>query len=108
MAKEVMVLNQQVAELDKLTEARVRDHRHLDVITIMPGLGIVLGAEFLAAADGDMAVFDTLGRLAGFGGVAAVPLRLRQDQRQPPAPAAIQPPAPARPLHLCAVQHPKV
>lgn len=39
----------------------------------MPGLGIILGAEFLAAAGGDMTVFGTADRLAGFGGVAPVP-----------------------------------
>ena len=73
LAKEVMALNQQVAELDKLIEARFRDHHHFDVITSMPGLGIILGAEFLAATGGDMTVFGTADRLAGFGGVAPVP-----------------------------------
>ncbi|KMS66834.1 transposase [Streptomyces viridochromogenes] len=73
LAKEVMALNQQVAELDKLIEARFRDHRHFEVITSMPGLGIILGAEFLAATGGDMTAFGTPDRLAGFGGVAPVP-----------------------------------
>ncbi|MFI5770293.1 IS110 family transposase [Streptomyces sp. NPDC051658] len=73
LAKEVMALNQQVAELDKLIEARFRDHHTFDVITSMPGLGIILGAEFLAATGGDMTVFGTPDRLAGFGGVAPVP-----------------------------------
>jgi transposase len=73
LAKEVMALNQQVAELDKLIEARFRDHHTFDVITSMPGLGIILGAEFLAATGGDMTAFGTPDRLAGFGGVAPVP-----------------------------------
>ncbi|MFJ4633782.1 IS110 family transposase [Streptomyces sp. NPDC088847] len=73
LAKEVMALNEQVAELDKLIDARFRDHRHFDVITSMPGLGIILGAEFLAATGGDMTVFGTPDRLAAFGGVAPVP-----------------------------------
>jgi transposase len=73
LAKEVLNLNQQVAALDKDIEARFRDHHAFDVITSMPGLGIILGAEFLAATGGDMTVFGTPDRLAGFGGVAPVP-----------------------------------
>lgn len=68
-----MALNQQVAEIDKAIEARFRDHQDFAVITSMPGLGIVLGAEFLAATGGDMAAFGSPDRLAGFGGVAPVP-----------------------------------
>jgi hypothetical protein len=33
LAKEVMALNQQVAELDELIEARFRDHHHFEMIT---------------------------------------------------------------------------
>lgn len=36
----------------------------------MPGLGVILGAEFLAATGGDMTAFGTADRLAG---VAPVP-----------------------------------
>ncbi|MFF4312673.1 hypothetical protein [Streptomyces sp. NPDC001507] len=54
LAREVIELNQQVAELDKDIEARFRDHRAFGVITSRPGLGITLGAEFLAATGGDM------------------------------------------------------
>ncbi|SEF04675.1 Transposase IS116/IS110/IS902 family protein [Streptomyces sp. 3213] len=73
LAMEVMALNQQVTELDKAIEARFREHPAYDVITSMPGLGIILGAEFLAATGGDMTAFGTADRLAGFGGVAPVP-----------------------------------
>jgi transposase len=73
LAKEVMALNEQVAGLDKLIEARFRDHHHFEMITSMPGPGVILGAEFLAATGGDVAVFGTPDRLAGFGGVAPVP-----------------------------------
>ncbi|MFD9545129.1 IS110 family transposase [Streptomyces sp. NPDC060022] len=73
LAKEAMDLNQEIDELDKLIEARFRDHHTFDVITSMPGLGIILGAEFLAATGGDMSFFGTPDRLAGFGGVAPVP-----------------------------------
>lgn len=73
LAAEVMSLNQQVTEIDKLIEARFREHQDFEVITSMPGLGIILGAEFLAATGGDMSVFGTPDRLAGFGGVAPAP-----------------------------------
>ncbi|MHB9847637.1 IS110 family transposase [Streptomyces krungchingensis] len=73
LAREVIALNQQVAELDKAIEARFREHRDFEVITSMPGLGVILGAEFLAATGGDMTAFGTADRLAGFGGVAPVP-----------------------------------
>lgn len=73
LAQEVTALNQQIAELDKAIEARFREHRDFEVITSMPGLGVILGAEFLAATGGDMTAFGTADRLAGFGGVAPVP-----------------------------------
>ncbi|GGW81132.1 hypothetical protein GCM10010350_77370 [Streptomyces galilaeus] len=68
-----MALNQQIAEMDKAIEARFREHQDFEVITSMPGLGVILGAEFLAATGGDMSLFGTADRLAGFGGVAPVP-----------------------------------
>ncbi|MFH9554743.1 IS110 family transposase [Streptomyces sp. NPDC017435] len=73
LATEVIGLSQQVAEIDKAIETRFREHQAFDVITSMPGLGVILGAEFLAATGGDMTVFGTADRLAGFGGVAPVP-----------------------------------
>lgn len=73
LAAEVIALNQQVSEIDKEIEARFREHRDFEVLTSMPGLGMILGAEFLAATGGDMAAFGTADRLAGFGGVAPVP-----------------------------------
>ncbi|NGO81886.1 IS110 family transposase [Streptomyces sp. YC504] len=73
LAKEVMRLNEQVAAVDKLIEARFREHQHAEVITSMPGIGPLLGAEFVAATGGDMTPFGTPDRLAGFAGVAPAP-----------------------------------
>ncbi|MEE4420524.1 IS110 family transposase [Streptomyces bugieae] len=73
LAKEVMRLNEQVTAVDKLIEARFREHKHAEVITSMPGVGPLLGAEFVAATGGDMAPFGTPDRLAGFAGVAPAP-----------------------------------
>ncbi len=39
----------------------------------MPGIGMTLGAEFIAATGGDMSVFGSSDRLAGVAGLAPVP-----------------------------------
>jgi transposase len=59
--------------MDKLIAARFREHEHAGILASLPGLGPILGAEFLAATGGDMIAFGTPDRLAGFGGVAPVP-----------------------------------
>jgi len=70
LAREVMALSERIAETDKLVEGRFREHEHAAVIASMPGIGPLLGAEFLAATGGDMAAFATSDRLAAFAGVA--------------------------------------
>ncbi|MFE1322971.1 IS110 family transposase, partial [Kitasatospora phosalacinea] len=52
LAKEVMGLGEQIAGIDKLVAARFREHRLAEVIASMPGIGPLLGAEFLAATAG--------------------------------------------------------
>ena len=39
----------------------------------LPGFGSLLGAELLAAADGDLTTFNTADRLVGLAGLAPVP-----------------------------------
>jgi len=73
LAKEVMGLNEQIAEIDKLIAARFREHELAEVISSMPGIGPLLGAEFLAATAGDMSRYGTADRLASLAGVAPVP-----------------------------------
>ncbi|WP_436775887.1 IS110 family transposase [Yinghuangia sp. YIM S09857] len=73
LAKEVMGLNEQIAEIDKLIAARFRDHELAEVISSLPGIGPLLGAEFLAATAGDLSRYVTADRLASFAGVAPVP-----------------------------------
>ncbi|PAX85214.1 IS110 family transposase [Streptomyces albidoflavus] len=73
LAKEVLDLNGQIAEIGKLIEARFREHELAEVISSMPGIGPLLGAEFLAATAGDMDRYGSADRLASFAGVAPVP-----------------------------------
>ncbi|GAB2622736.1 IS110 family transposase [Streptomyces capparidis] len=73
LAKGVMALDEEIAELDALIEARFREHPHAEVIISMPGMGPRLAAEFIAATGGDMACFGTADRLAGFASLAPQP-----------------------------------
>lgn len=73
LAKGVMALDDEIAELDALIEERVREHPHAEVIRSLPGMGALLGAEFLAAAGGDMHAIGSADRLAGFAGLAPAP-----------------------------------
>ncbi|MCX4597493.1 IS110 family transposase [Streptomyces sp. NBC_01549] len=73
LAKEVMTLNEKIAETDQLIEGRFREHELAEVIASMPGIGPILGAEFLAATGGSLDAFPTADRLATFAGVAPAP-----------------------------------
>ncbi|WAZ19007.1 IS110 family transposase [Streptomyces cinnabarinus] len=73
LAEEVTALNKKIIETEKLIEGRFREHELADVITSMPGIGPILGAELLAATGGDLEAFPTPDRLAAFAGVAPAP-----------------------------------
>lgn len=70
LAGEVITLNERVKDTDQLIEGRFRRHEQAEVITSLPGIGTILGAEFLAATGGDLDAFSTPDRLAGFAGLA--------------------------------------
>ncbi|WP_160051003.1 IS110 family transposase [Nocardiopsis sp. FR4] len=73
LAGEVIALDAELAETDQAIEGRFREHEHAAVITSLPGIGTLLGAEFIAATGGDMATFGSANRLAGVCGLAPVP-----------------------------------
>lgn len=73
LAQEVITLNEKVTEIDKLIEGRFREHELAEVISSVPGIGPILGAEFLAAVGGSLDVFPSADRLASFAGVAPAP-----------------------------------
>jgi transposase len=86
-----------VPNADKLaaaaTAAAVRQYTALrveglaaPVITSLPGIGVLPGAEFLAATGSGMTFFTIPGRLAAFAGLAPAPWnsgRIRGNLRQP-------------------------
>jgi transposase len=73
LAKGVMALDEEIAELDALIEARFREHPHAEVILSLPGMGKLMGAAFIAATGGDMDAFGSADRLAGYAGLAPAP-----------------------------------
>ncbi|MET7687377.1 IS110 family transposase [Streptomyces sp. NPDC005483] len=86
LAKGVMALEEEIAELDALIEARFHDHPHARVIRSLPGMGAMLGATFIAATGGDMEAFGTADRLAAFAGLSPVPRdsgRVSGNMRRP-------------------------
>lgn len=86
VAREVMALNEQIKETDKLIEGRFHQHELATVITSLPGIGTLLGAEFLAITGGDMTFFGTPDRLASFAGLAPAPWdsgRIRGNLHRP-------------------------
>lgn len=72
LAEEVMALDTEIADVESMIEERFRRHRHAEIILSMPGFGVILGAELLAAA-GDVSLYDSPDRLAGVAGLAPVP-----------------------------------
>lgn len=73
MAKGVISLDEQLKHTDKLIEGRFRRHRHAEILLSMPGIGVLLGAEFLASTGGDMTAFASADHLAGYAGLAPAP-----------------------------------
>nr|WP_199813313.1 IS110 family transposase [Streptomyces aureocirculatus] len=86
LAKGVMALEEEIAELDELIDARFREHPRSEVIRSLPGMGALLGATFIAATGGDMKAFGTPDRLAAFAGLSPVPRdsgRVSGNMRRP-------------------------
>lgn len=72
LAQGVITLNEQLKELDQFIEDRFRRHPSAEVIVSMPGIGVLLGAEFIAAT-GKMSRFAGADQLASLAGVTPLP-----------------------------------
>ena len=73
LARAVLDLDRQLADIDKRISTRFEVHRHHAIITSMVGIGNLLGAEFLAAAGGSLDGFASADHLAGYAGLAPTP-----------------------------------
>lgn len=86
LAKGVMALDEEIAEVEAHIEARFREHPHAAVILSLPGMGQQMGAAFIAATGGDMDAFGSADRLAGYAGLAPAPRdsgRINGNLRRP-------------------------
>jgi transposase len=72
-ARKLLDLDREIKDLDKLLTSRFRTHTQAEIIESLPGMGPIIGAEFLAATAGDLAAFANSGRLATYAGLAPVP-----------------------------------
>jgi Transposase IS116/IS110/IS902 family len=73
LARQILDLDRQVEDTTKLITERFRAHPQAAITESMPGMGPVLGAEFLVATGGSLTAFATSGRLAAYAGLVPVP-----------------------------------
>jgi transposase len=73
LAQHLLDLDREIKELDKRLIKTFRAHPQAEIIESMPGMGPVLGAEFLTITGGDLTTFGSAARLATYAGLAPVP-----------------------------------
>jgi transposase len=73
LARKLLDLDRERNATDQLITDRFRAHPHAESIESLPGLGPILGAEFLVATGGDVTAFGSAGRLAASAGLVPVP-----------------------------------
>lgn len=73
LARQLLDLNREIKDTDKLITARFRTHPQAAIIESLPGLGPILGTEFIVATGGDLGAFGNSGRLASYAGLVPVP-----------------------------------
>jgi transposase len=73
LSRQLLDLDRQIKDTTRLITERFRTHPQAAIIESLPGLGPLLGAEFVVATRGDLATFATPGRLASYAGLVPVP-----------------------------------
>ena len=69
MAERALALKERTAELDGGLERRVLAHPLAEILLSLPGMGPVLGAEFLTAVGDPRDAFASAGHLAAYAGL---------------------------------------
>lgn len=68
LASEVLALKENIGTLDGELKKRFFAREEAQILTSLPGMGPLLGAEFLVAA-GDLSAFDSADKLAAYAGL---------------------------------------
>jgi transposase len=68
LAAEVLSLKESLKTLDEELEKRFFARKEARVLTSLPGVGVILGAEFLVRA-GDLSAFESADKLAAYAGL---------------------------------------
>ena len=107
LARQLLSLDREVKDTDKLITGKFRDHPQARIIESLPGMGPILGAQFLVATGGrPLEAFAGPGLAGLLRRAGARPPRLRTRHRQLPPAQALPPAAAQRLLHDGAVQPP--
>lgn len=72
LATQLLALDERLARVDKQIHDSFAEHPQAEVITSLPGMGVILGAEFVVAT-GDLSTYADAGRLASAAGLVLVP-----------------------------------
>jgi transposase len=72
LATQILALDDRTKRIDKQIRETFRSHPQAEIIESMPGMGPILGAEFVVAA-GDLTAYPDAGHLASAAGLVPVP-----------------------------------
>ncbi|PZT72274.1 MULTISPECIES: IS110 family transposase [unclassified Streptomyces] len=72
LAAQILALDDRLKRIDKQIRETFRSHPQAEIIESLPGMGPILGAEFVVAA-GDLSAYADAGHLASAAGLVPVP-----------------------------------
>ena len=68
LAREILALKERIQSVDEELERRFFARPEAPILTSLPGMGVLLGAEFLVAVV-DLCAFESADRLAAYAGL---------------------------------------